>query len=57
MSDYKDRVRVEQAELADRHAKLTAFLDTPVFEALPLVERADLFRQHNAMSDYLTAQK
>jgi len=51
-NDYRDRVRAERAELHERLEKLTAFIDTDAYRALPLVERHDLSAQYTAMSAY-----
>lgn len=46
---HQQRVVEERDELADRLQKLTAFLDTPTFDALPKAERHRLAQQQAVM--------
>ena len=46
------RVKAERYELADRVAKLLAFIGSPQFERIDEAERGRLRRQYAAMSAY-----
>jgi len=48
------RMKIELQELADRHDKLAAFIDTPAFNGLPGQERDDLRAQYWSMDNYRT---
>lgn len=50
--DFRDRVRAEHAELADRLGKLTTFIGTDPFLALPLIEQEALQTQAEMMAAY-----
>lgn len=52
--DWQDRVIDEAAELDARLTKLTAFIDTKEFSALPRREREDLRSQRYYMENYLS---
>jgi hypothetical protein len=47
-----ERVVAEHAELAERHKKLTAFYDSPIFAKLPADEQADMREQGKHMGAY-----
>lgn len=51
-ADYRDRVRAEEKELNERIAKLSAFMPTDAFKALPKEEQELLTAQLAAMQDY-----
>ena len=51
-ADHRDRVRAEAAELDYKLDKLTAFLATDIFVALPATDRDLLTAQRAAMLDY-----
>lgn len=51
-TDFRDRVRAEAADLDERIEKLTAFLSTDAFAALPLEEQHSLTAQQASMLDY-----
>lgn len=53
MTDYKDRMKEEHAELSHRIAKLDAFINTnPTFKDLAIEEQADLKEQLRIMLEY-----
>lgn len=49
---FRERLLIEKAQLDERLTKLTAFIDTPAFRALPGPEQSDLRSQHVSMQDY-----
>lgn len=49
---HQQRVVEESDQLLARLQKLTAFLSTPTFDALPKAERHLLVAQHTAMTQY-----
>lgn len=52
---YQQRMTAELEELNTRLTKLSVFIDTPAFLALPSIERGDLRVQHFAMHEYSIA--
>lgn len=52
MQPHQERVVAERAELDEKRAKLTAFIDGEVFDALDAAEQDRLRRQQDAMSVY-----
>lgn len=53
MEDWKERVREERKELADKLTKLTAFISrNPDFKGLHVTDRVLLRRQRETMSEY-----
>lgn len=52
MTDYKQRVVAEKAELDDKIAKLKAFFTSPVFDTLSEEECDILEEQHDVMQVY-----
>lgn len=53
MEAYKQRVVEERAELKARIDKLSTFIGLPAFDSLLVQERLDLWRQREAMQDYM----
>lgn len=51
--DFRERVRLERAELDDRLTKLQAFFDNAIFKSLPEDEQERLKSQAVAMRSYL----
>ena len=51
MQPHQERVLQEKADLDDRLAKLTTFLETDTFRALPEEDRELLFLQWGLMQD------
>jgi len=51
---FKDRLRVEHAELNERLGKLEKFIDSPAYIALPGIDQADLATQASQMREYST---
>ncbi len=49
---HQQRVVAEKAELDEKLAKLIAFMDTPVYASLSLVEQERLCRQRHYMGKY-----
>ena len=55
MSDYYDRLLVEQKELTDRVRKLEKFItESPIYSSVSLMQRKWLDLQFKHMSDYLS---
>ena len=52
MSDFRARAFTEHDELHQRIEKLTNFIVTPAFDALPEIERGDLKEQLQHMKAY-----
>jgi hypothetical protein len=51
---YQDKVTAEKAELDVRLSRLTEFLNTTTFDALPPAEQRRLFLQQVFMGQYST---
>jgi len=49
---YRNRVRVESAELEQKLERLRVFMHGPVFAGLTRIERERLTRQETAMASY-----
>ena len=52
LQPHQQRVVTEKAELDEKLAKLLAFFQTPIFEALPEAERSRLRNQARFMDGY-----
>lgn len=52
MQPHQERVVAERADLDEKRAKLSAFIDGQVFETLDAAEQDRLRRQQDAMSVY-----
>jgi hypothetical protein len=53
MTDFKQRLLVEQSELLTKTENLKGFLSTPAFKELPVTDRVDLTEQSQHMERYL----
>jgi hypothetical protein len=49
---YRNRVRIESAELEEKLERLRVFMHTAQFTALTRIERERLTRQETAMASY-----
>lgn len=55
MESYKDRMKTEHNELAERIVRLSTFINGPIFETLEEDEQNDMKEQLRAMIQYRTA--
>lgn len=55
MENFKDRMKTEHNELAERIVKLSTFINSPIFETLEEDEQNDMKEQLRAMIMYRTA--
>ena len=55
MENYKDRMKTEHNELAERIVRLSTFINGPIFETLEEDEQSDMKEQLRAMIMYRTA--
>lgn len=55
MESYKDRMKTEHNELAERIVRLSTFINGPIFETLEEDEQNDMKEQLRAMIMYRTA--
>lgn len=55
MENFKDRMKTEHNELAERIAKLSTFMNGPIFETLEEDEQNDMKEQLRGMILYRTA--
>lgn len=49
---YQQRVVEEREQLQEKLTKLREFIETPMFEALSIMEKARLRRQRDIMREY-----
>jgi Phage protein (N4 Gp49/phage Sf6 gene 66) family len=54
-ADFRDRVRLERAELDEKREALAAFFGTATFASLPTAEQERMRAQLDAMRDYSVA--
>lgn len=55
MENFKDRMKTEHNELAERIVKLSTFMNGPIFETLEKDEQNDMKEQLRGMILYRTA--
>lgn len=55
MENFKDRMKTEHNELAERIVKLSTFMNGPIFETLEEDEQNDMKEQLRSMILYRTA--
>lgn len=55
MENFKDRMKTEHNELAERIVKLSTFINGPIFETLEEDEQNDMKEQLRGMILYRTA--
>jgi hypothetical protein len=55
MENFKDRMKTEHNELAERIVKLSTFMNGPIFETLEEDEQNDMKEQLRGMILYRTA--
>lgn len=53
MADYQLRVVEERDDLNGKIERLTKFLDTPIYNSLPVPEKDRLVAQLRVMNEYL----